>query len=55
METLKVKHDNPFGYMIINKCDLTDDMQLYIEPSDDSETEEKPVVTPAKKRAAAKG
>jgi len=58
LETVKLKAPNEFGfdYKIINLSDFNESegMELYIEPSDDSEPEEKPVATPAKKRTAAK-
>ena len=64
METLKVKHDNPFGYMIINAEDLTPDMEIYGEVVEVKSIGEgvqvegsdlPPVATPKKKRTTAKG
>jgi hypothetical protein len=52
LETVKIKTDNEFGYRWENVKDVTPEMKLYVEGD---EAEEKPVVTPAKKRPAAKG
>ena len=52
--TVKIQ-SKEHGFMWINECDLTPEMEIYLE-SGDGETEDKPVVAaPTKKRTAAKG
>lgn len=50
LETVRVvspvSEDNPHGYIVINKSDLTDEHKLFVEPADDGE---KSARKPAKK------
>lgn len=34
IETIRVKANNDFGYMLINKEDMTDEHELYVETAD---------------------